>query len=227
VSPNVAGISTLLHFVARCCKIGKQQAANFVSSSSDREEIMSAPIDFPENQVMLTAPGGLPIQGMSYVANSLVFTDGQDPAPSVPTASASGTTWTISLHCGRKNSSGPANAFNQAVTGADLIGSAATHMYAYHGGGGTPDELNFCFAMNVNFGNFSTVLYFGQGSTSSPFPTNNWWIGGNGVINVLSELNNSNPVILLLDNNNLVYFMNLSGDGSNQFFLDADAKGAM
>ncbi len=48
--------------------------------------------------------------------------------------------------------------------------------YAPSGGGGTPDELNFAFAVTISFQSGGSVqVWLAQGSYST---TNNWWIGG-------------------------------------------------
>ena len=159
------------------------------------------------NQVTITSSL---ITAMSF-NNFVDATPGQQPQIP-PTVANNKGTWTITFKCGRKNSTGVATNFNKAVTGTDTVGSAASHEYAPVGGGGTPDELNFCFGMNVTLtvgsSTVQTVLYFGQGSTD--LSQNNWWIGGNCIINL-----NNNPLLVLISNNNIVEVLGLSGSTSS------------
>jgi hypothetical protein len=157
------------------------------------------------NEVQITSSL---ITAMSY--NSFFsITEGQ-PSTLPPTAVQNGDTWTITIECGRKASGNVATAFDEVVLGNDKGGSSAAHEYAPSGGGGTPNELNFCFGMNVTFVansiQLQTVLYFAQGSYGT---TNNWWIGGNTVIN------EGKPMLVLISGNSIVDVLNISGSVSS------------
>jgi hypothetical protein len=101
-----------------------------------------------------------------------------------------------------------ANSFN-ATTGGKV------HEYAPDGGsGGTPKELNFYFGVVVEFSGFpggpvSTTLYLAQGHYST---TNNWWIGGNTVLNV------DKPLLLAISNNIVQQLFKLGGSTSEFTF---------
>jgi phospholipase C len=123
-----------------------------------------------ENTVTIIDEAGR-IQSIAYVPNSLVITDGQ-PSETPPAIEVSGNTYTITLQAGRKGSEAVAESFNAAAGGDGKE-------YAPDGGdGGTPDELNFYFAVTINFGQGSATAYLGQGHFAA---TNNWWIGGSPI----------------------------------------------
>jgi len=130
-----------------------------------------------ENSATLTS-SDIKITSISYIQNSFNITAGQSfDLPPTFSVDAGGV-WTMSINCGRNASTEVAAAFTNACGGI-------IHVDAPDGGGGAPDDLNFFFGAVVTFQldantQVSTTLYFGQGSY---FSTNNWWIGGNGVIN--------------------------------------------
>lgn len=142
---------------------------------------------------------GLVIQSISYIAGSLVITKGQSSSPP-PSITQKGADWAITLKCDRKKSTDVAMSFGRA-SGGNI------HVYAPEGGeGGSPSQLNFYFGVTVTIlsgGNkSSTNLYLGQGSHDG---TNNWWIGGNDVIN------KGEALLIVTDNNNNWHAMSLSG----------------
>jgi hypothetical protein len=109
--------------------------------------------------------------GMTYVAGSAVVTSGEsytEPAA----IGVSGNVWTITFAADRKGSSDVATSFNNASGGT-------AYEYAASGGGGTPDELNFYFTLELTFstaqGNATVSLNTGQGHFAL---SNNWWLGG-------------------------------------------------
>jgi hypothetical protein len=138
------------------------------------------------------------IQSMSYIEGSLVITQGQPSSPP-PSFTQSGDTWTITLNCGRKSSSSVATSFNNQTGGS-------VHEYAPSGGGGTPGNLNFYFGvritMLVNNTQIPVDVYFAQGSYGT---TNNWWIGGNTVVN------KGDALLLVINNNLITQILALSG----------------
>jgi hypothetical protein len=156
------------------------------------------------NDVTVT---GSMITGMSYIPGSFSITSGESSTPP-PTFKQDGTTWTITIGADRKSSSGVANGFNSVCGGAN-------HEYAPSGGGGTPSEMNFYFGVDMTIktdaGSVQVAVYFGQGNYML---TNNWWIGGNGVINY------DKPVLLAISNNQVQMTMALSG-GTSSFNLSA------
>jgi phospholipase C len=118
------------------------------------------------------------ITSISYVANSLVISAGQ-PSQAPPTITHEGNVFTIELQAGRHKTTPVADQFNQLCGGRNSE-------YAPSGGeGGTPGELNFFFALEIQFqyeGTAATqTVYVGQGSF---FFTENWWIGGPGIQNL-------------------------------------------
>ena len=139
------------------------------------------------------------IQSVSYIDGTFVITSGQ-PYDSGPTAKNMGKgVWEITVNCGRKKSSSVADKFNSLCGGE-------YHEYAPKGGGGTPDELNFMFGVTVAFANATPItLYLAQGSYSS---TNNWWIGGQNVIN------DGKPDLILISNNLPIQLLRMSGSTS-------------
>ncbi len=118
---------------------------------------------------------------MTYVANSVVVSAGQDYT-SPPTVSQSGRVFTLTFYANRKKTTPVADSFNSASGGTAFE-------YAASGGGGTPDQLNFYFAVQINFqtaqGTGTTLLNIGQGNYAT---TNNWWIGGSAVTSSVPSL---------------------------------------
>ena len=144
------------------------------------------------------------IQSIIYIDGTFVITDGQ-PYDSGPTPKNLGKgQWEITVNCGRKKSDPVADKFNGLCGGA-------LHEYAPQGGGGgTPDQLNFMFGVQVTFANATPItLYLAQGSNSSH---NNWWIGGQNVVN------DGKPDLILISNNLPIQVMRLSGSVSEIVF---------
>ncbi len=128
------------------------------------------------NNVTFTDNSGT-LTSITYVPNSLVISDGES-AKGDPTVTQDGNTFTVSLEAGRQKTTRVADQFNQSSGGRN-------NEYAPSGGeGGTPDQLNFFFALQFQFeanNTTSTVnVYVGQGSFAV---TNNWWIGGSSITN--------------------------------------------
>ena len=149
------------------------------------------------------------IESISYIDGTFVITDGQ-PYESGPTAKNKGKgVWEITVNCGRKKSDAVAQKFNSLAGGE-------YHEYAPKGGGGTPDELNFMFGVTVTFSNAAPItLYLAQGSSPS---TNNWWIGGQNVIN------DGKPDLVLISNNLPTQVLRMSGSTS-EFVFETLAAG--
>jgi len=109
--------------------------------------------------------------GVTYVAGSAVVTSGESYDDSAA-ISVSGNVWTITFAADRKGSTDVATSFDSASGGT-------AYEYAASGGGGTPDKLNFYFALELTFstaqGNATVQLNTGQGHYGL---TNNWWLGG-------------------------------------------------
>lgn len=141
----------------------------------------------PQTNVVTITDNTQTITGITYVANSLQITPGQPSSPP-PSIAQLGNSWTITLIAGRSDNSQVAGDFNE-VCGAE------NHEYAASGGGGTPSQLNFYFAVELQWSNSiqsgSTLVYLGQGSFAF---TNNWWIGGSPVSN-----NSSNNATLTIN----------------------------
>lgn len=154
------------------------------------------------NEVELESPL---ITAVSYVDGSLVISEGEASEPPA-TISRDGSTWTVALEADRHKTSEVAGSFDGA-TGGEL------HQYAPSGGGGTPDELNFYFAVNVAFQiqgkTVTTRLYLAQGSYAL---TNNWWIGGSSVVN------DGEPDLVLVANDQVVAVLRISGDHDSFVF---------
>jgi len=143
------------------------------------------------------------IESVGYIDGTFLITDGQ-PYESGPTAkNKGGGVWEITVNCGRKKSASVAQKFN-GLAGGEY------HEYAPKGGGGTPDELNFMFGITLGFAQAAPItLYLAQGSYSS---TNNWWIGGQNIVN------DGKPDLVLISNNLPVQVLRLSGSTSEFVF---------
>ena len=114
------------------------------------------------------------IRTITYTYGSILVTDGQ-PYKVPPTIAGSNGVWKVTLEAGRNKSKPVANLFNSRSGGK-------AKSYAAHGGGGTPDRLNFTFEINLFFTNGGIVnLNLGQGSTTTQ---NNWWMGGPAVFSL-------------------------------------------
>jgi len=109
--------------------------------------------------------------GVTYVAGSAVVTSGESYDDSAAIG-VSGNVCAITFSADRKGSSDVATSFNNASGGA-------AYVYAASGGGGTPDELNFYFTLQLTFstaqGEAVVSLNTGQGHFAL---SNNWWLGG-------------------------------------------------
>jgi hypothetical protein len=109
--------------------------------------------------------------GVTYIAGSAVVTSGESYIDSAAIG-VSGNVWTITFAADRKGSNDVAMSFNNTSGGA-------AYVYAASGGGGTPDELNFYFTLELTFstaqGNATVSLNAGQGHFAF---SNNWWLGG-------------------------------------------------
>lgn len=146
------------------------------------------------------------ITGVDYVDNSLVITSGEDSDPP-PSIDQDGDEWVITLDADRKNSEPPADGFNTASgNGAHEFGTNRVSA------GSMPEELNFYFAVTVtlNFQGTSvpTRLYLGQGHSGT---RNNWWIGGNAVVNA------GTPTLLMLQNNVVIAILKISEQSIDTF----------
>lgn len=139
----------------------------------------------------------------------LHITEGQTYSWPPAVTKNSGGDWEITLVAGRKKSSAVADGFN-AATGGSI------HEYAPSGGGGSPSELNFYFAVNltVNIGgtHYKIPVYFAQGHYSL---TNNWWIGGNGVVN------DGKPLQLVVSDGTIEQILTMSGSHDSFAFSNA------
>jgi phospholipase C len=139
---------------------------------------MSTPNDSPDaalaelhsNTITIDDTASRTIQSITYVPGSLVVTDGQ-PSVTPPTIEVADNVFKITLQAGRHKSEAVADSFNSACGGS-------AKEYAPSGGGGTPGELNFYFAVTIQFAGGSATVYLAQGSY---FLTNNWWIGGDPI----------------------------------------------
>jgi phospholipase C len=146
------------------------------------------------NVVTINDPSNL-VHSMIYVTGSLVITSGQ-PYDVPPSIAFSNGTYKITLEAGRKGSEDVASAFNSACGGS-------AKEYAPSGGGGTPKDLNFMFAMTLFFqSGGSATVYFAQGHE---FLTNNWWIGGSSIFSL-------DKPRLEYTSGNTIYTLALSGD---------------
>jgi hypothetical protein len=144
---------------------------------------------------------GAAITAIDYVPNSLVITPGEDSSPP-PTIEQDESQWTITLSADRKASTGVADSFNRVSGGQN-------HEYAPSGGGGIPEEMNFYFQIDMTLGASRVRLQLGQGNYGL---RNNWWMGGNHVLNV------DEPLLLEIVDNEILRIFKLSG-GVDSFNL--------
>jgi phospholipase C len=147
------------------------------------------------------------ISSISYVSGSLVITSGQ-PSETPPTIEKSGSTYKITLMAGRSDSESVANSFNSAAGGS-------SKEYAPFRGGGTPDELNFYFAVTLNLGQSSVTVYLGQGHSGL---RNNWWIGGGAIFSDADT-----PRLEYQAGTNIVT-LSISGDNETFEFAQKDTR---
>lgn len=135
------------------------------------------------------------IGSISYVTGSFVITSGQ-PYDVPPSISGANGVFKITLEAGRKGSTPVANTFNSKCGGS-------AKEYAPSGGGGTPKELNFMYAVTINFqSGGSAMVYLAQGHYAT---VNNWWIGGDPIFSLDTPR-------LEYTSGNTVYTLALSGD---------------
>lgn len=159
------------------------------------------------NTVKLSSPQ---IQNVTYIANSLVITTGEDSSPpaTITAPDTPGGDWTITLNADRSGSTQVADSFNGQVGGS-------SHEYAPNGGGTghSPEQLNFYFGVTITFqtgaGSVPVNVFLAQGHFSS---TNNWWIGANAVVNT------GTPTLVAIQNNQIAQIFNMGGGTSNFTF---------
>jgi len=155
------------------------------------------------NEVTLTGPT---IVALKYIPNSFVITTGEANTQP-PTIAQDGAAWVISIGADRKGSEDVANQFKNLTGGGQ-------HEYAPSGGDKSgPGALNFFFGVTLTLqtdsGRIDVPVYLGQGHYSL---TNNWWIGGNTVLNYDA------PYLLAISNNQIKSVLSLSG-GTSSFSL--------
>jgi phospholipase C len=160
------------------------------------------------NVVTLEDQSGV-ISSISFVAGSIVVTSGQPHDDYVSIASSDGV-FKISFGSGRKKSSPVADTFDSRSGGS-------SKEYAPSGGGGTPKELNFTFAVTLNFySGGSATVNLAQGSYGF---TNNWWIGG-------AHIFSFDTPRLEYTSGNTVYTLAMSGDHETFNFKLVDTRPA-
>ena len=131
------------------------------------------------NTVTISSDSSNTISNITYIANSLVVSDGQahDPAPQTPTKD--GNVWTITLNADRNGTPGIARDFND-------IAGGASHEYtnsSWWSLGSSPSDLNFYFGVNLSIGSETITVYLGQGHHGAD--NNNWWFGSSALIFVI------------------------------------------
>lgn len=141
------------------------------------------------------------ITGISYIEGSFVVTEGQSASPP-PKFTQNGATWTINISANRKNSPSVAQSYNSKTGGA-------THEYTNSSGDKSPEQLNFYFGVNITFlvngASVVVPVYLGQGHHGS---TNNWWFGGNTVINT------GDPLLHVISGNRILETLRITGSGA-------------
>lgn len=146
------------------------------------------------------------ITAMSYIEGSFDITEGESSSPP-PTFEQNANTWNVNIAADRKNSSPVADSFNTMTGGA-------THEYTNASGDKSPEELNFYFGVvvtfNVNGTPIPVTIYLGQGHYVAH---NNWWIGGNTVINT------GDPLLQVIDQDEVVATYAITGSGSYSMTL--------
>jgi len=116
------------------------------------------------------------VLGMQFVPGSVVVSKGKSFDGTVRIRQ-SGLDFILVLEAERSGTAAVAKAFNTACGGGP-------YEYAPSGGGGgSPDKLNFFFAVDVECvvaqGQGHARIYLAQGHHGAE---NNWWIGGSGVL---------------------------------------------
>jgi hypothetical protein len=146
------------------------------------------------------------ITAMSYIEGTFVITEGESSSPP-PTFEQNDNTWTVNIAADRKNSSLVANLFNSKTGGAN-------NEYTNASGDTSPEELNFYFGVVVTFNVKGTpipvTIYLGQGHYVAH---NNWWIGGNTVVNT------GTPLLQVIDQDQVVETFEITGSGSYSMTL--------
>lgn len=137
------------------------------------------------------------ITGIDLVQQSFQITSGQ-PFQSAG-ASGSAGVWTITVNCGRSGSKPIAQSYVSQAGGQ-------YHMFvepSFSGNSGTnsdvPQNMNFWFQANVQFGSDSLPLYFGQDGVGN---SNYWWIGGPMILNSSPD---SSPIAYLVSPGGALY----------------------
>jgi hypothetical protein len=124
--------------------------------------------------------------------------------------------YVIQFLCGRSTSSAVANAFNTAAGGA-YHEFPAPYLSGRPYAAMQPSELNFCFAMNLTFGEVGPVtVWFGQGHSYTI--RNNWWLGGAAILN--SSPAYSLSAFLMATPQTLFRIYTPKGDDVNIFVID-------
>lgn len=148
------------------------------------------------------------IDTIKYVDQSLVITEGESSSPP-PSVLQSGSTWEITLDCGRKGSADVAQEFVKSCGEGHVFSPGAMSDTK-------PQELNFYFENTIRFKingqETSTNIYFGQGHRAT---RNNWWIGGS---NVLYLSGKAYLVLVSSQNNEILKVYEISG-GISDFQL--------
>ncbi|MDP2315824.1 MAG: hypothetical protein Q8P41_23205 [Pseudomonadota bacterium] len=146
------------------------------------------------------------ITSMSYIEGSFVITEGQSGSPP-PKFTKNGSTWTINIQANRSNSAPVAQSYNTKTGGA-------THEYTNASGDKRPTELNFYFGVNVTFlvsgASVVVPVYLGQGHYGT---SNNWWFGGNTVINT------GDPLLHVVSGGTILETLRITGSGSYSMTL--------
>jgi hypothetical protein len=127
------------------------------------------------NTVTISTPSPDTISNITYIENSLVVSAGQDHDSAPQTPTKNGNVWTITLNADRNGTPGVAQSFNTNAGGA-------SHEYvsSHWSLGGSPDDLNFYFGMQLSIGAETVTVYLGQGHWGAS--QNNWWFGSSALI---------------------------------------------
>ncbi len=153
-------------------------------SITDRTGLISSITFVP----ITTLPPPPPNQGSPALKNGVIISQGQpcDAPPSnswqETTDAPNGNVFSFTLTAGRSKTTPDANAF-------DTLTGGGGNEYAPQGGGFSgPEQLNFCFQVNIVFltpsGQQTVTIYLGQGSYTGG---NNWWIGGSCISDVSGQ----------------------------------------
>jgi 1-phosphatidylinositol phosphodiesterase len=158
--------------------------------------------------------GGLAITAIRYIAGTLHAASGTaDPKPKKE--NDAGTHWKLEVESGHSGKDDYATAFNRECGGYN-------HEYVARSWGihSEPDQLNFCFAVEIGFAfaggtAVSAVVWFGQGNSGA---RHNWWIGG-----YQSIATSGDDALVLAATEGATILMNLSG-GVSDFTFTWKAK---